>query len=148
MEYPKEMSDEELVTLAVEQKEFFGALISRYEAPLTRYVRRLGVRNEDDIPDVLQEVFIKIYKNLNNFDQKLKFSSWAYRIAHNEAINHIKKQKTTIPIETDNEEEAQLINILESSTDIKAETIQKETASHIRLTLQKLPKKYQKVEIS
>lgn len=84
-------SDEELVTLSIENKDHFGLLIERYEAKLSRYVLRLGVRNEDDRLDVLQEIFIKVYKNLNGFDTKLSFSSWIYRIAHNEAVSWYRK---------------------------------------------------------
>jgi len=52
----------------------------------------LGVRNSDDQLDVLQEIFIKAYRNLNSFDRSLSFSSWIYRIAHNEAISFYRKK--------------------------------------------------------
>ncbi|NCN52633.1 sigma-70 family RNA polymerase sigma factor [Candidatus Parcubacteria bacterium] len=86
-------TDEELVEMARNQREFFGLLIERYEAKLARYVRRLGVRDEEDVADVLQEIFIKAYRNLNEFDTALSFSSWMYRIAHNEAINSFRKKR-------------------------------------------------------
>jgi len=79
--------------MARNQREFFGLLIERYEAKLARYVRRLGVRDEEDVADVLQEIFIKAYRNLNEFDTALSFSSWMYRIAHNEAINSFRKKR-------------------------------------------------------
>lgn len=85
-------SDEELVALSLKEQAFFGELVRRYEQKLARYVRRLGVRNEDDQQDVLQEIFLKVYRNLNGFDSKLKFSSWIYRIAHNEAVSWYRKQ--------------------------------------------------------
>lgn len=86
------MSDEEIVKMSLKERAFFGHIVERYEAPLLRYIRRLGIRNEDDQADVLQEIFIKVYKNLNAFDTALKFSSWIYRIAHNEAISWYRKQ--------------------------------------------------------
>jgi RNA polymerase sigma-70 factor (ECF subfamily) len=46
----------------------------------------------DDQLDVLQEIFIKAYRNLNGFDTSLSFSSWIYRIAHNEAISFYRKK--------------------------------------------------------
>jgi len=46
-----------------------------------------------DAEDLLQEVFIKVYKNLNNYDPSLKFSSWIYRITHNEVISDFRKRK-------------------------------------------------------
>lgn len=81
------MSDEEAVALALREKAFFGHIVTRYEGKLASYIRRLGVRNEEDQKDVLQNIFIKVYRNLNGFDMSLSFSSWIYRIAHNEAIS-------------------------------------------------------------
>lgn len=87
-----ELSDAAVVEATIANKEAFGVLVSRYEEKFRRYLRRLGVRNEDDQDDVLQDIFIKIYKNLNGYDQALSFSSWAYRIAHNEAITHYRRR--------------------------------------------------------
>jgi RNA polymerase sigma-70 factor, ECF subfamily len=85
------MSDEEAVAHALREKAFFGHIVLRYEDKLSRYIRRLGIHNEEDRKDVLQNIFIKVYRNLNEFDQTLSFSSWIYRIAHNEAISHYRK---------------------------------------------------------
>lgn len=86
-------SDEELVRLTLQDKEHFGGLIERYEGKLRRYLYRLGISSEEDQDDVLQEVFLKTYKNLNSFDMSLRFSSWIYRIAHNEAVSFYRKRK-------------------------------------------------------
>ena len=92
MEQPASVQrDEELVPLILKDKSLFGVLIERYEAKLKRYITRLGVRNPEDQLDVMQEIFLKVYKNLNGFDTKLSFSSWIYRIAHNEAISWYRK---------------------------------------------------------
>jgi RNA polymerase sigma-70 factor (ECF subfamily) len=85
-------SDEELVRKTLENKSFFGELVDRYQTKLTRYIARLGVRDPEDQLDVLQEIFIKTYRNLNDFDISLQFSSWIYRIAHNEAISWYRKK--------------------------------------------------------
>lgn len=85
-------SDEELVRMTLLDKSVFGVIVDRYQAKLTRYVARLGIRDVDDQLDVLQEIFLKTYKNLNGFDSSLKFSSWIYRIAHNEAISWYRKK--------------------------------------------------------
>ena len=90
---PLPPSDEELVEKTLKNKEYFGLLVERYQAKLTRYVARLGIRDPDDQLDVLQEVFIKVYRNLNGFDTSLQFSSWIYRIAHNEAITWYRKHR-------------------------------------------------------
>jgi len=86
------MSDEEIVSMALRDKAFFAHIVLRYEDKLSRYIMRLGIRNAEDRQDTLQDIFIKIYKNLNAFDTSLSFSSWVYRIAHNEAISAYRKQ--------------------------------------------------------
>jgi len=91
-------SDEELVVLVLENQDYFLYLVRRYENKLTRYISRISNLNLDETEDVLQEVFIKVYKNLNGFDTSLKFSSWIYRITHNEVISNFRriKNKATI----------------------------------------------------
>lgn len=84
-------SDEELVTLTLRERGYFGFLVERYEGKLSRYIARLGVRNREDQQDVLQEIFLKAYRNLQGFDTNLSFSSWIYRISHNEAISWYRK---------------------------------------------------------
>jgi RNA polymerase sigma-70 factor (ECF subfamily) len=87
-----EVRDEEIVRQTLENPDRYGVLMERYESKLKRYIARLGVRNADDQLDVLQEIFIKAYRNLNGFDTSLSFSSWMYRIAHNEAISWYRKK--------------------------------------------------------
>ncbi len=87
------MSDEEAVALALQEKAFFGHIVFRYEDKLSRYIRRLGIGNDDDRKDVLQNIFIKVYRNLQGFDQSLSFSSWIYRIAHNEAVSWYRRSR-------------------------------------------------------
>ena len=85
-------SDAEVVRMTLKDPNQYGLLVERYEAKLQRYIARLGVRVHDDQLDVLQEIFIKAYRNLNSFDTSLSFSSWIYRIAHNEAISFYRKK--------------------------------------------------------
>ncbi len=89
----QEATDEELVLQVARDRRAFSVLVSRYEDRLMRYVWRLGISGKQDAEDVLQEAFLKIYKNVNGFDPSLKFSSWAYRITHNEAMNHVRSKK-------------------------------------------------------
>ena len=81
-------TDNELVSLALKDQAFFAVLMNRYSEKLARYVRRISNIDPEEVEDVLQDVFIKVYKNLNDFDQDLKFSSWIYRITHNQVISH------------------------------------------------------------
>ncbi len=87
----EEKSDIELVRLSLEEQDNYIFIINKYEDKIARYIRRLGNLSNEDIEDLLQDIFLKVYKNLNNFNQELKFSSWIYRIAHNETINKFKR---------------------------------------------------------
>ena len=65
---------------------------------MMRYARKF-LSNDDDKKDIVQEIFIKAYTNIKSFDAKRKFSSWLYRIAHNELVNSLKKKnKSFLPI--------------------------------------------------
>lgn len=86
-------ADALLVQKTLESSEEFGRIIEKYQEPLRRYVRRIARPGPDELDILLQDIFIKAYENLNDFDQSLAFSSWIYRIAHNEAIDHIRRRK-------------------------------------------------------
>jgi RNA polymerase sigma-70 factor (ECF subfamily) len=90
MNTKQNQSDEEIVISVISGKsELYGELMERYEKKLARYVRSI-VGSSHDIDDIVQTVFIKTYRNLTAYDRTLKFSSWIYRIAHNESVNHLK----------------------------------------------------------
>lgn len=149
MEDLKEKSDSQLVTLALKNQDYFEHLVDRYEKKLSRYVRRLTGLDTESIEDILQEAFIKIYINLNDYDEKYSFSSWAYRITHNEAINYLRKNKKviTVPLETEDEENANLIEVLKSEIDVAEEIAQKDIIERIRKAISLLPDKYREVLI-
>ena len=69
----------------------FAMLVERYEDKLMRYARKF-LRDPDDAKDIVQDVFIKSYENIQSFDVTRRFSPWIYRIAHNEFVNAIKKR--------------------------------------------------------
>lgn len=91
-----EITDEKLASLVQEgDKEQFGILVDRYQKKLLRYGRKF-LAETSNIEDILQEIFLRAYQNIQSFDTKLKFSSWIYRIAHNLFINALKKQSHQI----------------------------------------------------
>lgn len=143
----QQLTDAEVVLAALADKEQFGVLMDRYEAKLRRYIARLGVRHPEDQSDVLQEIFIKVYRNLNGFDQHLKFSSWIYRIAHNEAISWYRKKNVRPEghLIADSEE---LLSFASGNLD-SAELQFDETinADVLHYALQKLDRKYAEVLI-
>ncbi len=84
-------TDEELAVLVQNgDKEKFGLLMERYDPKLSRYGRKFLSRKEN-IEDIVQDIFISTFQNIQSFDTSLKFSSWIYRIAHNAFVNALKK---------------------------------------------------------
>jgi len=94
LESCKGLSDNEIAARSLENLDYFSCLYQRYEAELLRYIFRVGSLDEEEAQDILQESFIKIWRNLNEFDSSMKLSSWLYRIVHNETISHIRKKKS------------------------------------------------------
>lgn len=88
-------TDEQLaVSVQNGQIQKFEILVERYKRRLESYGKKM-LFNTSDLEDHLQDIFIKVYQNLNSFDADRKFSSWIYRIAHNEFINHgLKKSRS------------------------------------------------------
>ena len=90
---PMEQADEEIALLVQQgNTDAFGSLVERYTPKLLRYARKFLLGRED-AEDMVQEVFIKAYTNINSFDISRRFSPWVYRIAHNEFINAISRKE-------------------------------------------------------
>jgi len=140
----QKMTDEQLVGETLKNTEAYAFLVERYEEKLLRYIMRISTNAKEDAEDVLQDVFLSAYKNLNDFDQDLKFSSWLYRIAHNKVISHFRKV-TARPKTTTYEGDSQLLNILASEEDIARDLERKYTAGEVRGILDLLDKQYREV---
>ncbi len=89
--------DQELV-VRVQQgdKKAFDLLVLKYQLRLSKLVSRF-LRNQSDVPDVVQEAFIKAYRALPNFRGESAFYTWLYRIAINTAKNHLVSQSRKSP---------------------------------------------------
>src|SRR3972149_2518426 len=99
MDDNKNKTDEEIVELVSKgNKELYAEIIQRYQTKLMRYAQYL-IDDYAKASDAVQESFIKAYINLNGFHTKKKFSSWIYRIVHNEALNTIDKHKKSIMLD-------------------------------------------------
>src|SRR5947207_10923965 len=84
-------ADGELVTSALAGREAgFEELVRRYQRPIAAYVYRM-VGDYDSALDLTQEVFIKVYNSLARYRSEFKFSTWIYKIAHNAAIDHLRR---------------------------------------------------------
>lgn len=91
----KRVKDEELLVVQLKnpntQEQAFRDLISLYKERLYWHIRKI-VLSHDDTDDVLQNTFIKVFKNIHSFKENSKLYSWMYRIATNEAITFINKK--------------------------------------------------------
>ncbi len=122
-----------------EKEQAFRALMSLYKERLYWHIRNI-VKSHDDADDVLQNTFIKVYKNIQNFKGDSKLFSWMYRIATNESITLINKNAKRLQITS---EEVQQLAINKLTSDVYFE------GDAIQLKLQKaistLPEKQQLV---
>jgi len=127
-------TDEEVVELTrTKNKEAYAEIIRRFQDKLMRYAKYI-LNDDEKAADVVQESFIKAYVNLNSFNSKKKFSSWIYRIAHNQAINLIDKHKREMPL---------LDNVdFDSGIDVEEEYTKGEIARMIRDCLNEMPVLY------
>lgn len=88
-----EKTDEQLVKKALQgNKQAWLNLIKRYEKPIYNYGMRMTSRNEDAL-DLMQEVFISVFRNLSNYRNEGSFKSWLFRIAHFRCIEFYRRKK-------------------------------------------------------
>lgn len=88
------VSDRDLVATAVSGIDgSFEELVRRYQRPIAAYVYRM-VGNYESALDLTQEIFIKVYNSLNRYRAEFKFSTWIYKIAHNAAVDHLRRTAT------------------------------------------------------
>lgn len=134
MEVKIELTDEQIIEkIRNSNPDLYAVIIERYQKKLIRYVNNL-IKNENKAVDVVQESFIKAYINLNNFNIEKKFSSWIYRIAHNQAINLAKKYQKETPLLEDWD--------FKSEDDIEKDFEEKETKEKVEKCLNNIPLLY------
>ncbi|HDK25524.1 MAG TPA: sigma-70 family RNA polymerase sigma factor [Candidatus Atribacteria bacterium] len=138
-------TDKQLVALTLKNQDYYLCLMKRYEGRLLNYILKISNINKEDAEDILQEVFLKAYQNLNDFDLNFKFSNWIYSIAHNTTISTFRKKNIRPQsVSWDNEE---LINILESTYNVEKDTIRQLAYEQILDIINRLPLKYKEVLI-
>lgn len=136
-------TDNDLVELSKDDPDHFLCLIKRYESKLLYYIMRISKFSREDAGDILQDVFVKTYYNLNEFDKDLKFSSWIYRIAHNQTVSEIRKKVVRPTVSFEKED----IDKLEDAFDIVKELDNSFDRKKIDEALSKLDEKYREVLI-
>lgn len=95
----KRLSDEKLIERVRDKdQELYAEVVKRYENQLFRYAQYV-IGDSEKATDAVQNAFIKAFVNLQSFDTDKKFSSWMYRIVHNEAVNIIRKESRQFSLE-------------------------------------------------
>jgi len=141
----KKYSDAQLIELSKKNPESFGILMEKYQGPLFHYIRRIGQLSKEDTQDLLQEVFIKIYRKLNEYEEELKFSSWAYRVAHNHVMDHFRKIKARP--KTDALEQNEWEKLLSSSVPMEKILTDRDCVEKVKSCMAQLPLDYREVLI-
>ncbi len=140
-------SDIELIQLSIEDPEYFGIVMSRYQEKLFWYVKRISYFSNEDIEDILQEVLTSAYRNLNEFDEETKFSSWIYRVTHNQVIDAIRKSKRQNENSYDELSEHDTQFFLSASVDLEEKILSDDCLKRARTAIKNLPMKYRDVMV-
>lgn len=127
----------------------YYCVVEKYEQKLMKYILRITSVDKEDAENILQEVFIKAYRNINSYNAKYSFSSWIYRIAHNHSLDFYRKYKNKLKVslDWDDEEYWGLLNMFDSWENIEANMVSKELIWKIKAILQTLDLKYKDILI-
>jgi RNA polymerase sigma-70 factor, ECF subfamily len=132
------LNDEALIVFIREKdKQAYSLIMDRYGTKIRRYINRL-INNDADAQDLVQQVFINVYTDIFSFDEKRKFSSWIYRVAHNVAVNYLKKKRIKISLESN----PAVANKLFSKEDVFEEVAREEAKDKMTSLLDDLPEKF------
>ncbi|MBS1792625.1 MAG: sigma-70 family RNA polymerase sigma factor [Acidobacteria bacterium] len=140
------LTDVELIAKAIGGREDgFEELVRRYQRPITNYVFRM-LNDYDASLDVTQEVFIKVYNSLHKYSSEYKFSTWLYRIAHNAAIDFIRRRAPNEQsLETENRDGAYQLQIESPNPTPEQERERSEWRTEIEAVVKCLPAVYREL---
>ena len=142
------LQDEMYVNKALEgDQRAYQKLTEKYRRPLQYHVTKM-VKESEQVEDLVQEAFIKAFKNLDSYNSSYAFSTWLYRITTNHTIDYLRKKKlktTSIdkPIKTREGEMSFELPDQQAETDRKI--IRKQRKKIITHAIENLPEKYRQV---
>jgi len=144
------LRDEEVVSYIVKGKtELFSVIIDRYQSKVFSTAFHY-THDQEEARDLTQEIFIKLYNNLQKYKGKASFSTWLYRIAVNRCIDWTRKKKpqTVSAISDGGEEELDIYDtIADSGGGPEEDLIKQENAVYLRKLVESLPEIYKTVII-
>lgn len=139
-------SDHDLIRAAQQGDEWaFERLVKRYEKRAWRIARNM-VPREDDARDLVQDAFLRVFRNLDRFDFEHEFGTWLFRIVTNLSIDHLRKRRPTVSTTVrDGDEEGEL-QIADPGAPAPARRLEAaETADRVRACLSSLAPHFQSV---
>lgn len=142
MDYEK-ATDWELIKLSNSNPQYFQYIVKRYQDRIFRYLKRMSYYSNEDVEDMVQEVFIKVYRGMNDFESTGKFSSLIYRIAHNHLVDNIRK--SSIRHDQSPLEDEEAINLIRSEINLEKDFAGNEVVEKIKLAISELPENYREV---
>jgi RNA polymerase sigma factor, sigma-70 family len=113
----------------------FNEVVRAYSEPLYWQIRRI-VETHDDAADVLQNTFLKAWQSVENFRGDAKLSTWLYKIALNESISHMARERKRGGVSID-QEESNLVNMIEADPWVDGDSL----ALELRKAIATLPEK-------
>lgn len=122
------------------REEAFSALVRKYQEKIYWHVRRMVV-DHDDADDLVQEIFIKVWKNLGTFRADAQLYTWLYRIATNECITFLNRKKTRQQVSLDDDTSSYLAETLADTPYFDGNTAQRK----LQEALLTLPQKQRQV---
>lgn len=125
----------------------FAELVDLYQDKLYHMAYRM-LSNRQEAEDVVQDTFLRVYKNLDRFDETLKFSTWIYRIATNLCIDRLRKRKQTYSLDAESQDYEGLDGYSMIPSDDRtpeSELILSDTQRIIHQAMETLPPKYKSV---
>jgi RNA polymerase sigma-70 factor (ECF subfamily) len=146
----QDYSDEQLIDAYRDGDESaLGILTSRYFDAIYRYSYRFA-RDAAATEDIVQDTFIKVWKSIAHFNEGMTFKPWLYRIAHNTAIDYLRKKKmiafSQMTVGDDVEGSMSIEeHFSDESIDIMQETIAKEEREALTQKIENLPEHYKQV---
>ena len=120
---------------AATKEKAFTSILKKYQERLYWHIRRMVVDHED-ANDVLQNMFIKVWGGLDNFREDSQLYTWMYRIATNECLTHLEKQKRRVSVSLDVEDSG-LEDKIKASENFDANKLEWK----LQLAIQQLPEK-------
>lgn len=135
----RDLDDNEIVKRSLEDLDYFTCLYERFESRLKQYVRKISSAGPDEASDILQEAFIKVWRNLNEFDEGMKLSSWLYRIVHNETVSHYRRERA---FGKDQQLDLDEANVMDLQADIDIDLPPEDKLKLTFKVLEMMPQKY------